>query len=74
MEKRKKINLLTIPDSKKMKLIWAIRRQMQQEALEKKLTRSLLNANANLNYPEGISVALEDLMRKAIEELKQKES
>jgi hypothetical protein len=72
MGKRKNIDLLSVSDSEKIKLIWEIRRQMQQEVLEEKLTKSLLKAHANLDYPEGISVAIEDLMRKAIEELKQK--
>jgi hypothetical protein len=74
MGKRKNINLLSVSDSEKMKLIWEIRRQMQQEVLEEKLTRSLLTAHANIDYPDRISVAIEDLMRKALEELKQKES
>jgi ribonuclease HII len=72
MGKRKTVDLLSVSDSKKMKLIWEIRRQMQQEVLEERLTRSLLNAHADLDYPEGINVAIEDLIRKAIEELKQK--
>jgi hypothetical protein len=74
MGKRKSVNLLSVSDSEKMKLIWEIRRQMQQEVLEEKLTRSLLKADANIDYPDGISVAIEDLMRKAVEELKQKEN
>jgi hypothetical protein len=74
MGKRKSIDLLSVTDSEKMKLIWEIRRQMQQEVLEEKLTRSLLSAHADIDYPEGISVAIEDLMRKAVGELKQKES
>jgi hypothetical protein len=74
MGKRKSVNLLSVSDSEKMKLIWEIRRQMQQEVLEEKLTRSLLTADANIDYPDGISVGIEDLMRKAVEELKQKEN
>jgi len=72
MGKRKSIDLLSVSDSEKTKLIWEIRRQMQQEVLEEKLTRSLLTAHTNIDYPEGISVAIEGLMRKAVEELKQK--
>jgi ribonuclease HII len=74
MGKRKSVDLLSVSDSEKMKLIWEIRRQMQQEVLEEKLTRSLLTAHANIDYPVGISVAIEDLMRKAVEELKHKEN
>jgi len=73
MKKYKAINMLTVPDSKKMQLIWAIKRQMQQEALEEKLTRVLLNTNVNRDYPEGISITFKDLMQRAIEELKQRE-
>lgn len=71
MRELKSIDLLAVPDSKKIQLIWKIKRQMQQEVLEEKLMRSLLNARVNLQYPETISVAIEDLVRKAVEELKQ---
>lgn len=71
MRELKSIDLLAVPDSKRIQLIWKIKRQMQQEALEEKLMRSLLNAQVNLQYPETISVAIEDLVRKAVEELKQ---
>jgi ribonuclease HII len=74
MGKHRCIDLLSVPDSKKIQLIWAIRRQVQQEVLEEKLTSSLLNAHASIDYPNGISVAMEDLMRKAVEELRQKEN
>jgi hypothetical protein len=42
---------------------------MQQEILEEKLTRLLLNTNASVDYPEGISMAIDDLMLKAAGEL-----
>ena len=71
MKEIKSIDLLAVPDSKRIQLIWKIKRQMQQEVLEEKLMRSLLNAQVNLQYPETISVAIEDLVRKAVEELKQ---
>ena len=74
MGKHKSIDLLSVSDSEKMKLIWEIRRQMQQEVLEEKLTRSLLSPDTSIEYPEGINVAIGDLVRKAVEELKQKES
>jgi ribonuclease HII len=72
MGKRKTIDLSNVSDSKRIKLIWEIRRQMQQEIFEEKLTRCLLNSNARVNYPDGISMAINDLMLKAAEELKQK--
>jgi hypothetical protein len=74
MGKHKNVDLLSVSDSEKMKLIWEIRRQMQQQVLEEKLTRSLLSTDTSIEYPEGINVAIESLMRKAVEELKQKES
>ena len=70
MRESKSIDLLTVPDSKKIQLIWRIKRQMQQKVLEEKLMHSLLNARANLQYPETISLAVENLVRKAVEELK----
>ena len=73
MKKRKNIDLLSVSDSEKTRLIWEIRRQMQQKVLEEKLARSLLSSHANIDYPEGISVAIEDLIRKAVEELKHRE-
>jgi hypothetical protein len=74
MGKHKSIDLLSVPDSKRIQLIWEIRRQVQQEVLEERVTSSLLNAHASIDYPNGISVAIEDLMRKAAEELRQKEN
>jgi hypothetical protein len=64
MKKSETIDLLRIPDPKKMKLIWEIRRQLQQKALEEKLTRSLLSSNVNINCLKGIS--FDDLMQKAL--------
>ena len=74
MGKPKTVDLLRVSDSDKTKLIWEIRRQIQQQVLEENLTRSLLKSHTNMEYPEGISLAIEDMMRKAVEELRQKES
>jgi uncharacterized protein YaaW (UPF0174 family) len=74
MKKSKTIDLLRIPDSEKAKLILEIRKQIQQKALEEKLTRSLLNSNVNINSTDGISVSIEDLMQKVIEESKAQKS
>lgn len=71
MRKLKSVDLLGVSDSKKIELVLKIRRQMQQKALEEKLTRSLLRKHANLRYPEAIGLGIEDLLRKALEELKQ---
>jgi hypothetical protein len=64
MKKSKTVDLLRISDSKKMKLILEIRREIQQKALEEKITRSLLSSNVNINCLKGIS--FEDLMQKAL--------
>lgn len=74
MKKSKTIDLLSIPDSEKTKLILEIRRQIQQKVMEEKLTRSLLSSNVGINCPNGISVSVEDSMQKAIEEPKAQRS
>lgn len=71
MRKLKSVDLLGVSDSKKIELVLKIRRQMQQKALEEKLMRSLLSENIDQYYPETIGLAIEDLVRKAAEELKQ---
>ena len=42
MRKRKRIDLLNISDVEKVKLIWEIRRQLQQKVLEEKLMQPFL--------------------------------
>jgi hypothetical protein len=64
MKKSGAVDLLKVPDSKKMKVIWEIRRQMQQKALEEKITRYLLSSNVNINCLKGIS--FDDLMQKTL--------
>jgi CO dehydrogenase/acetyl-CoA synthase alpha subunit len=64
MKKSATVDLLRISDSKKMKVIWEIRRQMQQRALEEKITRCLLSSNVNINCLKGMS--FDDLMQKAL--------
>jgi hypothetical protein len=64
MKKSGTVDLLRISDSKKMKVIWEIRRQMQQKALEEKITRSLLSSNVSINCLKGMS--FDDLMQKAL--------
>ena len=64
MKKSETVDLLRIPDSKKMNVILAIRRQMQQKALEEKITRSLLSSNVNIDCLKGI--CFDDLMQKAL--------
>jgi hypothetical protein len=64
MKKSGPVDLLRVPDSKKMKVIWEVRRQMQQKALEEKITRSLLSSNVNIDCLKGI--CFDDLMQKAL--------
>jgi hypothetical protein len=71
MRKLRSVDLLAVSGSKKIELVLKIRRQMQQKALEEKLTRSLLSGNVDQCYPEAIGLGIEDLLRKALEELKQ---
>ena len=70
MQKRKNVNVLNLPDSKKIKFVWKIRRQMQQEVLEDKLMRLLLNERPNIQYPEAMNPLIEDFLRKAEREIK----
>jgi len=42
MRKHKRIDLLSISDVEKVKLIWEIRRQLQQKVLEEKLMQPFL--------------------------------
>ena len=74
MGKSKSIDLLSIPDSEKIKLMQEIGRRIKQRVLEEKLARSLLGANGRVNYPKGIGITVEDSMRKAVEEPKTKRS
>ena len=72
MRKRKRIDLLGVPNSKRIRLVWKARRQIQQEVLEEKLKHLLFGGRANLRYPEAMNPLIEDFMRKADDELKRK--
>jgi hypothetical protein len=61
MRKYKRIDLLSISDIEKVKLIWEIRRQLQQKVLEEKLMQPLLKVE-----PSAIN---KELIRKMSESL-----
>jgi hypothetical protein len=74
MRKPKSVNVLNLPDLKKIKFVWKIRRQMQQEVLEDKLMHLLLNERPNIQYPEAMNPLIEDFMRKAEREIKREKT
>jgi len=72
MNKRKKINLLNVKVCKRIKLAWEIRRQVQQEILERKLVQCFLKPRKGRaciqRYPEAMQPMIRDFMRKAEEQ------
>jgi hypothetical protein len=72
MKKQKKIKLFDVKAVKNMKLHWKVRRQVQQEILEKKLMEYYLRPidwDAYLDrYPEAMQPMIKDFMRKADEQ------
>jgi hypothetical protein len=71
MKKRKNVHLHEIRALKSIKLGWKIRRQVQQEILEKKLVQCFLRPNEGRTcmkkYPEAMQPMIRDFMRKAEE-------
>ena len=74
MKKSKTIDLLSMSDSEKIKLIREIRRQIEQKVSERELERSLVSENIKMNCPKGISVTFGNSMRKTVEEPKAQRS
>jgi hypothetical protein len=74
MKKRRKIDLLTVQVAERMKLAWKLRRQVQQEILQKKLMQCFLKPRKGhtyvQRYPEAMQPMIEDFMRKAEEQKK----
>ena len=72
MKKQKKVDLLNVKVSERIKLAWEVRRQVQQEMLEKKLEQCFLKphrGNACIQrYPEAMQPMIRDFMRKAEEQ------
>jgi hypothetical protein len=74
MRKRKKVKLLEVEAAENIKLGWKVRRQIQQEILQKKLVQCYLkpsDGNACIRrYPEAMQPMIMDFMRKADERTK----
>jgi hypothetical protein len=72
MNKRKKVKLLQVQDAESIQLRWKVRRQVQQEILQKKLMQCFSNpseGNACIKrYPEAMQPMIRDFMRKADEQ------
>jgi Trp operon repressor len=71
MKKRKKVGLHEVQTFKSVKLGWKIRRQVQQEILQKKLLQCFLKPSERQTcidrYPEAMQPMIRDFMRKAEE-------
>jgi hypothetical protein len=72
MKKQKKVDLLNVKASERIKLAWEVRRQVQQEMLQKKLVRCFLKPRKGYayiqRYPEAMQPMIRDFMRKAEEQ------
>jgi hypothetical protein len=73
MANRKTIDLLSVSSSERTKLVWKIRRQIQQKALEEKLVNALSRSCADLPYPEVMDPFVKDFARKAENEIRRNE-
>jgi hypothetical protein len=74
MKKQKKVRLPEVEAAESIKLGWKVRRQVQQEILQKKLVQCYLKpseGNAFIRrYPEAMQPMIMDFMRKADEQTK----
>jgi hypothetical protein len=72
MRKHRKVNLLKIKRTTRIKLEWQIRRQVQQKILETKLTQCFLKPHTGhrslRNYPESMQPMIADFMQKTKEQ------
>ena len=69
MSKRKKVKLREAKTAKNIKLGWKIRRQIQQEILQKKLIECFLKPSERRHYleryPEAMQPMIKDFIREA---------
>jgi hypothetical protein len=69
MKKRKKVDLQDVQVAERIKLAWEVRRQIQQEILQKKLVQCFLKPHKGRKciqrYPEAMQPMIKDFMRKA---------
>jgi hypothetical protein len=67
--KKKRVQLHDVRAAKSIKLRWKIRRQVQQELLQKKLVQCFLKPQEGHSiikrYPEAMQPMIKDFMRKA---------
>ena len=74
MKKRKKVDLNDVQVAERMKLALEVRRQVQQEILQKKLVQCFLRPRKGRKYiqryPEAMQPMIKDFMRKAEEKTK----
>ena len=72
MKKQKKVDLLNVKVSERIKLAWEVKRQVQQEMLERKLAHCFLKPHNGYacieRYPEAMQPMIRDFMRKAEEQ------
>jgi hypothetical protein len=69
MKKQKKVDLSDVQVAEKVKLAWEVRRQVQQEMLQKKLVQCFLMPRKGRKciqrYPEAMQPMIKDFMQKA---------
>jgi hypothetical protein len=69
MTKRKKVKPTEVQSIKNIKLGWKVRRQVQQELLQKKLTQYFLMSSVGRfyirRYPEAMQPMIKDFMLEA---------
>lgn len=67
MEKWKRVDLLGVRAAEKVKLAWEVRRQVQQEILQKKLVQCFLKPRKGhvyiQKYPEAMQPMIRDFMQ-----------
>jgi hypothetical protein len=74
LKKNRKVDLQNAKAADRTKLAWEVRRQVQQEILEKKLVQCFLKPRSGSvhlqRYPEAMQPMIADFMRKAEERTK----
>ena len=72
MKKRKKVDLQDVQVVERVKLAWEVRRQVQQEILQKKLVQYFLKPRKGRKYiqryPEAMQPMIKDFMQKVEEQ------
>ena len=63
MKRRKKVKLFDVQTVKGMKIAWKVRRQVQQELLEKKLAQCFLEPQERRSYLERYPVAMQPMIK-----------